>query len=65
MATLAQLNKALADAGIDVELVRGKGYYYFSGPAADHMPEQGLYGWGREAMTPDRVVAEARTRMAD
>lgn len=34
MTTLASVNKALKKAGIDAELVKGKGYYWFDGDEA-------------------------------
>lgn len=31
MLTMKTINKAIADKGIDAELVKGKGYFYFAG----------------------------------
>jgi len=35
--TINNVNAALKGAGIDAELVRGKGYFYFAGPAMDRV----------------------------
>lgn len=42
--TISAINKSLAAAGIDAEIHRGDGYFYFSGPPVDLAQEQGVYG---------------------
>lgn len=45
MITIKQVNRALKDAGFNnVELVKGKDYYYFSGEDTDYFTETGVYG---------------------
>ena len=41
---LSTVNKALAQAGIRAELVRGQDYFYFVGPDMDLTQETGVYG---------------------
>jgi hypothetical protein len=36
MLRIATVNKAIAAAGIELELVAGEGYFYFVGPGIDH-----------------------------
>ena len=38
MMSLRKINAALAAAGIEATLARGKGYFYFVGPKADLWP---------------------------
>lgn len=63
--TLAQINKALKAAHINAEIVKGKGYWYFTGPDADSMEEQGIYAWDITTASPEELVAEARRRIKD
>ncbi len=35
MTTLAKINKYLKNLGIEAEILSGKGYIYFAGPATD------------------------------
>jgi hypothetical protein len=63
--TLLQINRALKAARLDLELVKGKGYWYFTGPDADTMSEQGLYAWDIRTSKPEEIVAEAKRRMKD
>lgn len=61
--SIAAVNKALVAAGIDAELVKGRGYFYFSGPAVDCAKEQGVYGVYRlSELTVSQWVEEARQR---
>ena len=61
--TLAAVNKALAAAGIDAELVKGRGHFYFTGFAVDYAKEQGVYGVYRlSELTVSQWVEEARQR---
>ena len=49
----------------DVELVRGKDYFYFAGGKADHFNSQGVYVSHLGQLTPDQWVAEYNRRVAD
>lgn len=62
--TLAAVNKALAAAGIDAELVKGRGYFYFVGSDMDYAEEQGVYGVFRLSdLSVTQWVEEARQRI--
>lgn len=62
--TLKQVNAALKAEGIDAELVRGQGYFYFTGKAMDVASEQGVYGVSRLGeLSVERWVAEAKAKM--
>ena len=62
--TLAAVNKALAAAGIDAELVKGRGYFYFAGSDMDYAEEQGVYGVFRLSdLSVSQWVEEARSKL--
>lgn len=62
--TLKRVNAALKAEGIDAELVRGEGYFYFTGKAMDTVQEQGVYGVYRLGeLSVERWVAEAKAKM--
>lgn len=62
--TLAAVNKALAAAGIDAELVKGRGYFYFVGSDMDYADEQGVYGVFRLSdLSVTQWVEEARSKL--
>lgn len=62
--TIAAINKALRDAGIDAEIVRGEGYFYFVGSDTDCAEEQGVYGVFRLSdLTVAQWVEEARSKL--
>ncbi|AFB83329.1 hypothetical protein PSV3_00171 [Septimatrevirus PSV32] len=62
--TLAAVNKALAAAGIDAELVKGRGYFYFVGSDMDYAEEQGVYGVFRLSdLSVTQWVEEARSKL--
>lgn len=62
--TLAAVNKALAAAGIDAELVKGRGYFYFVGSDMDCAEEQGVYGVFRLSdLSVTQWVEEARSKL--
>lgn len=62
--TLAAVNKALASAGIDAELVKGRGYFYFVGSDMDYAEEQGVYGVFRLSdLSVTQWVEEARSKL--
>jgi len=42
--TLKAINSAIEGSGISAELVKGCGYYYFTGADVDCAYEQGVYG---------------------
>lgn len=63
--TIKNINAALKAAGIDAEIVRGKGYFYFTGPAMDLAKEQGVYGVARLGDLPiERWVEEAKAKIS-
>lgn len=66
MTTLKQVNKALKEKFGDLELVRGNGYYYFSGTVSSNWKEQGLYGgWLLKNTTTQRFVEAAQARIEE
>ncbi|MNJ07200.1 hypothetical protein D3C81_365180 [compost metagenome] len=42
--SIGLVNKALKATGLDCEIFKGEGYYYFNGPAVEMAEEQGVYG---------------------
>lgn len=61
--TVKNINQSLQDAGIDAEIVRGDGYFYFTGPSMDLVEEQGVYGVTRLSdLSVERWVAEAKAK---
>ena len=64
MITLRQVNAELARQGIAAELVKGAGYFYFTGEAVQYAAEQGVYGVYRpNELSLAQWVQEARNRM--
>jgi sugar lactone lactonase YvrE len=61
----AEVNEALKEAGLNLQVVKGDGYHYFTGPDAESMSEQGLYGWTLGKAKPVEIVDEAKRRIAD
>lgn len=62
--TITAINKALAAAGIDAELVKGRGYFYFVGSDMDYAEEQGVYGVFRLSdLSVTQWVEEARSKL--
>lgn len=47
-----------------IELVRGKGYYYFSGGKADQFGEQGVYAVRLREMTKEQWLAEYQYKVS-
>jgi len=65
--TLKAITKALrkASGDPDVELVRGKGYFYFAGGIANHFYQAGVYGVPRlRGTTTAEWVKELQDRIA-
>ena len=61
--TIKRVNEALRSAGLDVEIVKGRGYWYFAGEMASHWAEQGVYGVGSlQGLTVEQWVGEAVRR---
>ena len=59
--TIRRVNEALAAAGFrGVELVRGNGYFYFSGGDADRWHTTAVYTDRLTGMTVEQWVDEAR-----
>lgn len=42
--TINAINKALEEAGLDCQINKGDGYFYFTGSSVDLAMEQGVYG---------------------
>ena len=66
--TLNKINQALALQSEldDIELVRGQGYFYFTGGNSHQWKEAGVYGTCHlSALTVDQWVDEAKTRYAE
>ena len=51
MLTLKKVNKAIKDKGYDAELVKGDGYFYFSGEDVSLCFEQGVYVYRLNQLT--------------
>ena len=66
MLTLKKVNAELTRADIRAELVKGDGYFYFSGQDVELAQEQGVYGVFRlNDLSLEQWVEEARQRMQD
>lgn len=62
--TINNINAALKSAGIDGEILKGQGYYYFCGPDFDLTDERGVYGVLRLGeLSIERWVAEAKEKI--
>ena len=61
--TLAKINKALKAAHLDLEVVKGRGYWYFAGKDANTMRETGIYAWNILKSDPSEIVDEAKSRI--
>jgi hypothetical protein len=62
-ATVRSINAALKRAGINAEIVRGEGYYYFFGDDVELTREQGVYGVRYlHQLTVEQWVAEAKEK---
>lgn len=63
MNTMKKINKALAkEFHNNLELVKAKDYFYFSGKEADNMKQQGIYGASLQSLSPESVVQIAKDR---
>ena len=63
--TLKKVNKALDEkfgAG-KLELVKGKGYFYFVGPLSSQMVEQGVYTFRIVDIPVDNIVRTAEAKI--
>jgi hypothetical protein len=66
--TLKKVNSELKSLGLSVELVQGRGYFYFSGEdVLTCRMETGVYGAGQQLnnLTLDQWIEEARERAED
>ncbi len=65
--TVRRINEAVHDLGYrGVELVRGRGYYYWSGGISARFSEQGVYGSPHlGALTLRQWVNDFKSRVAD
>lgn len=58
------INQALKKAGIDAEIVKGDGYYYFFGKDVEHAREQGVYDvCYLNQLTVEQWVSRARDKV--
>ena len=66
MTTLASANRAIAKAGIPLELVRGDGYHYFiyDIPAENVFDTESVYVCYTNTFTAKQWVEEAASAMA-
>lgn len=61
--TINAINKAIAEAGLDCEIVKGSGYFYFQGKSVECAKEQGVYGVYRLSdISIEEWVKEAKKR---
>lgn len=59
--TKRTIDAALKKEGINAEIFKGKGYFYFAGSSVDFSHEQGVYGVARFSdLTIDRWVDECK-----
>jgi hypothetical protein len=63
--TINNINKALADAGINAELIKGKGYFYFFGDDVDTCNTTSVYVYRLTSFTIDQWVREATNLKAE
>ena len=61
-ATFKKVNAALKDAGLDVELVKGEGYFYFAGEGTDGWASTGVYVYRLTDLTVEEWMEEAREK---
>ena len=63
-ATIPAINKAIAALGIEAELIRAKGYFYFTGPSVETCSRQGVYGVTRVGdLTVEQWLGELKDIM--
>jgi len=63
-ATKKSIDAALKSAGISAEIVKGNGYFYFSGDSMNLAKQQGVYGVCRYSdLSVERWVDECRDLM--
>jgi hypothetical protein len=72
---ISTVNRALQAEGIDAELVRGDGYFYFVGPDVElasttsvmvyRLNQLSLSGWLYEAREFKRQTAEVKQRLGE
>ena len=62
---IRSVNRALAEAGILGELVRGEGYFYFAGPSFFYSSGTSVYVYSVNDQTLEQWVAHAREMIAD
>lgn len=59
------VNKAIAEAGIRAQLVRGTGYYYFVGDDVSVTRATGVYVYRLNELTLEEWLEEARCKVGD
>lgn len=65
MSTIASVNRALKKAGIDAELVKGKGYFWFDGDEASGFYSNSVSVFRVNQLTDDQWVKEYHTLKED
>lgn len=63
MVTLNRVNKALEAAGINGELFKGDGYFYFMGESFDKSNKPGVYVVSINQLTFEQWMEEAKQRI--
>lgn len=58
MLTLKQINDAIRDRGISAVLMKGNGYFYFSGPAVELAPSTSVWTYLLNDLTLDQWLSE-------
>lgn len=58
MLTLRQINDAIRDRGIRAVLMKGRGYFYFSGPAVELAPSTSVWVYQLNELTLSQWLAE-------
>ena len=58
MPTLKQINAAIRERGIDAVLMKGRGYFYFSGPAVELASSTSVWVYQLDELTVPQWLAE-------
>ncbi len=60
--TIKSINRAILDAGLNAEIVRGVGYFYFVGDDVDLRKESSVYVYRLNELSIEEWVEEAREK---
>ena len=58
MPTLRQINDAIRDRGFRAVLMKGRGYFYFSGPDVELAPSTSVWAYQLNELTLSQWMAE-------